>query len=552
MASGSPGNIGLIKFANNTLTKYTTDNSDIPENDVERVLVDEDDKIWIAMDKYVAVFDQTNWNVLEEITTANDIRGMDLDQAGNVWIATYSDGIANYINDQWNFYSPDNTTEITYLGNIFIDNNNDILTCSYNEGLSKFSDFDWSKIDISNCPLANDVTDQIEFETNGTAWIRNRWGQILKFKDNNWEVFDTETLIPESEAILYLHVDQNDHKWIVFRNEAYEFFTLFYDDVNWSVFSIPALPNITEMVRSFVVSYDGTPILAMREGVYEFTGTEWVNSQIYDEVEWDDLGFLALGSNNDLWITNISRLYKKDNSGINQMSFDTLIDMPSAIITSLVVDQNNNLWFTLVNTSERRLIFFDGESFIVDRTLEFNSPNQSLPSTLIDNNNLLWIVDRGLLPQIYKRNGPDLWDTLNVKNSNILSDITVSDISQNPANGDFWIAHPIFGITVYNEQGNILPVESPFKKTEEIAIDIFPNPFKNQISIHYTIKRAKSLSLLLYDQNGRLIKSIFKDKRHQEGSYDYSLNNLNLDPGIYYCIIKSSKDIYARKIIRIE
>ncbi|KAA5822334.1 T9SS type A sorting domain-containing protein [Algibacter amylolyticus] len=80
------------------------------------------------------------------------------------------------------------------------------------------------------------------------------------------------------------------------------------------------------------------------------------------------------------------------------------------------------------------------------------------------------------------------------------------------------------------------------EKTNGIATTAIPNPMQNQTTIHFTAEYAETLQLQVYNQVGRLVKSLEVDAK--QGANQVTLQRGKLSSGLYFCTIKSTQGNY--------
>ncbi|MEP7375035.1 MAG: DUF4082 domain-containing protein [Chitinophagaceae bacterium] len=89
-------------------------------------------------------------------------------------------------------------------------------------------------------------------------------------------------------------------------------------------------------------------------------------------------------------------------------------------------------------------------------------------------------------------------------------------------------------------------------KTEEIKVyqlgQNFPNPFRNQTRIQYSLPVASNVNLSLFDMNGRLIKVIVNGSREQ-GTHTVIFNSGFLSSGLYFYKIQAENFSAVKKMI---
>lgn len=84
-----------------------------------------------------------------------------------------------------------------------------------------------------------------------------------------------------------------------------------------------------------------------------------------------------------------------------------------------------------------------------------------------------------------------------------------------------------------------------------LEVNIFPNPTNGITNLAFNISETDNIVLSLCDINGRLVK-IIAEERKNKGTYNYQIDLSHCQNGIYFLIIKTSKQKYTQKIIRSE
>jgi hypothetical protein len=82
----------------------------------------------------------------------------------------------------------------------------------------------------------------------------------------------------------------------------------------------------------------------------------------------------------------------------------------------------------------------------------------------------------------------------------------------------------------------------------------YPNPFKEFTNIGLTTYTNTTVSIYLYDDFGRLIKTLVNSKQINSGTFYYSLNiaDLKLNTGIYSCLITANNERKFIKLLHVE
>lgn len=96
------------------------------------------------------------------------------------------------------------------------------------------------------------------------------------------------------------------------------------------------------------------------------------------------------------------------------------------------------------------------------------------------------------------------------------------------------------------------PLSNGLQLNQFQSIRIFPNPFDNKLIIELTIIQKQKLDVSIYNQNGKLIRSLFSGMTSGQLSLSWDgkdNNQIQVSSGQYYCKVNETitKIIYNRK-----
>jgi murein tripeptide amidase MpaA len=77
----------------------------------------------------------------------------------------------------------------------------------------------------------------------------------------------------------------------------------------------------------------------------------------------------------------------------------------------------------------------------------------------------------------------------------------------------------------------------------------YPNPFKMETTIKYNLEKAGSVSLTVYDLNGRIISTPIKGQQQDAGINEIQFNGSGLNPGIYFYRIETGSLSEVQKMV---
>ncbi len=80
-------------------------------------------------------------------------------------------------------------------------------------------------------------------------------------------------------------------------------------------------------------------------------------------------------------------------------------------------------------------------------------------------------------------------------------------------------------------------------------VSVFPNPFRDNVTISYTTQNSGSVKITLFDSYGKQIRVISDATNQPAGFYSHEVNADNLTSGIYYCKIQTSAYSVVKKLM---
>jgi hypothetical protein len=81
---------------------------------------------------------------------------------------------------------------------------------------------------------------------------------------------------------------------------------------------------------------------------------------------------------------------------------------------------------------------------------------------------------------------------------------------------------------------------------------IYPNPFRDKLTIEYTLDRTENVSITLSPVSGQKIIELNNSTVHESGTYKIDFEGLKLPEGAYILQIKTNSQNYAQKVICIK
>ena len=98
-------------------------------------------------------------------------------------------------------------------------------------------------------------------------------------------------------------------------------------------------------------------------------------------------------------------------------------------------------------------------------------------------------------------------------------------------------------LPAFQSASNITPaLESP-------EFSCYPNPFSDLTFINYTLKNASSVSIQIFDTDGRPVKTILDHLQQGSGNYHLGFDGSSLAGGNYFCTIDAGGKVFTQKLI---
>ena len=309
---------------------YTSTNSNLPENFVTNIEINNVNEIWVGtFSKGVAKFDGINWQVYNTKNSglSNDtIWDMTVDNQNNLWVGT-SNGLSRFDGTTWTVYNWTNAPLPTRnITSVAVDDNNIVwVGCgnSIEGGLLKFDGFTWQLFTPQNSILPCRIIDKIFIDNKNNKWIAtNQYqgnGGVLKINNENWSLFNKNNTIMPYNSSDDISQDKNGNIWVAMAALLYDKPNYFdgslakYDWNSWKEFKtheeIPKLTNRINCIRAD--KFNNIWAATMPEGFpsfgeYEiamFNGLKWsVLSDIDNTFPHSFIMDMDFDKNHNLWI----------------------------------------------------------------------------------------------------------------------------------------------------------------------------------------------------------------------------------------------------------
>lgn len=317
-------NIGVLSYKDGKVTKYTTENSPLTSNYVQKVYIDENNQKWFITGtgkkegitpKGIVTYLEPNYDTYKDWTVYNTFtHGIDnvnicrdfaQDKQGNIWLLNLAEGLYKIKgNDLETVKMPKASGAFgrTYWKMAIKANDIYIATTPYllkYDG-SSFKVFD----DIDKKKLGKGVGN-IVVDNQGVWWLSSKLG-LSKFDGQEWELFHKKNSDLPTNSIGNIFLDSKNNLWLTTGKGL-----LKYDGTNWKLFNKKNSQLPRNSVSSICEASDGTIWLGMGYG-----GLVKYNGSDFEHIKADySINSISIDKNNHIWIgTNGKGLVRYDGS----------------------------------------------------------------------------------------------------------------------------------------------------------------------------------------------------------------------------------------------
>ena len=562
---------GLVRYDGDDFISYNTGNSDISGNYISSITIDGVGNIWIGSQYSswqgvggvkLSHFDGTNFT---EYTTSNSelpgnqITCLTIDENNNLLVGSkavgYSYpqefeyfGLSMFNGSNWTHYNKDNSALTdNYITTIFIDSELNKWIGTFYGGLNKLDETNWGHFNTGNSELCNNFINTI-YSDQSTIWIGTDNG-ISKKEDTNWTTYNKyNSDLPENN-ITSIVASNTGELWFGMANKNTDINDgglAKFNGSEWSIYTSDNSDLPSNRVNSIFADNDIIWI-GTDEGLLKIENDTWIiyNSNNSD-MPINRVIDIDIDSESNLWIATSIGIHGHITKFDGSTWTNYTLDFPDgSAITSMESDNTGNIY---VGTYHDGLFKFNGSSW------EVLTPDGGPPTYLcvrylfVDNENIVWIGSGSYYIGFYKFDGSE-WIDFSSYNSG-LPDNWVTCVTQNNE-GFFWIGTEGGGISFFNgidSQGTneIINNNTAFSLNQN-----YPNPFKDETLISYTLNEKAKVKLEIIDLTGTVLSTLV-NQWQQTGEYNLNYHCDDLTTGVYFIKLSVNGFPKYKKMIFID
>ncbi|MDQ4140537.1 MAG: T9SS type A sorting domain-containing protein, partial [Bacteroidota bacterium] len=98
---------------------------------------------------------------------------------------------------------------------------------------------------------------------------------------------------------------------------------------------------------------------------------------------------------------------------------------------------------------------------------------------------------------------------------------------------DFWLVKVAPDAAPIVAAREATPVEESVIKAKPALVNAFPNPFKDQIKVSFTLSQKQAATLKMYDSQGREVGTLFEGEAQANHTYQLQWRAQNKAAGLY-------------------
>lgn len=109
---------------------------------------------------------------------------------------------------------------------------------------------------------------------------------------------------------------------------------------------------------------------------------------------------------------------------------------------------------------------------------------------------------------------------------------------------------PDDGNTDFAEEETVLDLSRQAARPEKMTLMAAPNPAGERVSLRFELPEEQSVSLLLYDAAGKLVREFIRDEWHEAGIHDLEPDLSGLPSGVYRCVLSTASGIQSCQVVK--
>ena len=520
----------FLSQAQGSVQVYKTNNSALTSNDIKAIDYDNQGNVWIGTSNGITVYNNGNWSTFTSSNSnlaGNGIQSLITDPQDNVWVGTYS-GLSYYDGNSWTNYTTSNSgisgnsiRSLGYddLGNIWLGTNGN--------GVDKYDGSSFTNYNTTD-GLAHDFVQGISQDTAGNMWFGTSSGVSKRDPSGNWTTYDDgNSSIPSGSInINTLTSDSSGHVWAgaskglsVTAGGA-----LHYDHTNWKSIKSQNSGLVYNDILDVAVDEGNSIWFATQGGgtsYYNYVDSTWIGIKTNDGLPSNNCQALGFDNNGNTWIGTDNGLAKFTPIRVtNIIKENNTCDTTNSLIEVNHQSLRKNIYFSIdsgstflssntfhgLQSGDYKVILTDSISFVHTDTITI----ETIPVHEVELASDTAIChDESITLDAGGNFEGYTWNTGATQQS-----ITINAQNYNTGQQDFWVTSLDTNFCESTDTITITIDDCTFIEENSFSISVSPNPAQDKLTVQTgeIIKEIK-----VFDINGNHIisqKGIYSKKHH--------------------------------------
>jgi ligand-binding sensor domain-containing protein len=477
---------GLASIHNSNITLFDTLNSDIPNNSISAVTVDNNNIKWLISSKlnfssfpptysfYLVSFNDTTWSSYPILQSSSASVGstLTIDKHNKKWISVNAKEIWSFDNGSWEKFDSANTMgAITAVSAFAIDTNDAIWVALRGDTLIRYDKANHPKVTLSNLDDFDNYG-KVLSDFQGNIWIVSN-DKISISRNGTWE----KKVAPQPRMLSMRcsAIDKNNNLWVGYYDKRNGGVGM-YNGSTWHLFDTATSNIQSNYINAIACDSEGTIWVGTDKGPSKYTGTTWIN---YNESNSAYTGYQTYA----IGITKDNRKIFGCGQGayiLNGSTWQKIPDMPGNIYYSICVDSSGKAWFAVHGSG---IAIYDGS----------NVNWLTMANTILPDNQVFWIsIDKADTKWISTWKGlarlnGNAWEVYTNYNSGLPHNSTGA--SHFDSEGKIWL-ETFGGIAVIEKNSPTHTLYTPpIRYVQTVLTSRLPK--LNDVSCYYTLRGQK-------------------------------------------------------------
>jgi hypothetical protein len=204
---------GLYRFDGTDWTHYTSDNSQLPDNYILDIALDNSGALWIGtLEAGIAVLSGNGWTIYNTSNSDlkhNTIESIAIDRQNNKWIGFVGRGMMKFNGGSWDWIYWTDNSHVYTADHIAVDASGNAWIAD-SDGLAMYDGATWAKLGLPGSE--NNFITSITIDEYNTKWIGTAEG--LATYNGGWEFLTTANSQLTTNFVTAITFDEEKNTWI--------------------------------------------------------------------------------------------------------------------------------------------------------------------------------------------------------------------------------------------------------------------------------------------------------------------------------------------------